>query len=223
MIGRIAGRIEYKGEDHVLIDVRGVGYIVYCSDRVLASLPRSGEAAALYTDLLVREDLLQLYGFPTLVEKEWFRLLMTVQGVGAKASLAILGTLGPDGVSRAIALGDANAIKAARGIGPKTGLRVVNELRDKAPMVMAMGAGTIASAGPEVTDDAPTPSAPAPSPAPAAPTSAPAQSEALSALSNLGYAPGEAAAAVAQAAGEAPTATTAELIRAALRLLAPKG
>ena len=223
MIGRIAGRIEYKGEDHVLIDVRGVGYIVYCSDRVLASLPRPGEAAALYTDLLVREDLLQLYDFPTLVEKEWFRLLMTVQGVGAKASLAILGTLGPDGVSRAIALGDANAIKAARGIGPKTGLRVVNELKDKAPMVMAMGAGTIASAGPEVIDDAPNPSAPAPASAQAAPTSAPAQSEALSALSNLGYAPGEAAAAVAQAAGEAPTATTAELIRAALRLLAPKG
>ncbi|MCR8546693.1 Holliday junction branch migration protein RuvA [Salipiger sp. P9] len=222
MIGRIAGRIEYKGEDHVLIDVRGVGYVVYCSDRVLAALPGPGEAAALYTDLLVREDLLQLFGFPTLVEKEWHRLLMSVQGVGAKASLAILGTLGPDGVSRAIALGDATAIKAARGIGPKTAQRVVNELKDKAPAVMAMGAGPVASPGPEVIDDAqPTPAA---SPAPArAPRAAPAQAEALSALGNLGYAPGEAAAAVAQAAGETPDAGTADLIRAALKLLAPKG
>ena len=83
MIGRIAGRIEYKTDDHVLIDVRGVGYVVHCSDRVLSTLPPPGEATALYTDLLVREDLLQLFGFPTLVEKEWHRLLMSVQGVGA--------------------------------------------------------------------------------------------------------------------------------------------
>ena len=224
MIGRIAGRIEYKGEDHVLIDVRGVGYVVYCSDRVLAGLPGPGEAAALYTDLMVREDLLQLYGFPTLVEKEWFRLLMTVQGVGAKASLAILGTLGPDGVSRAIALGDGTAIKAAKGIGPKTAQRVVNELKDKAPMVMAMGAGPTASPGDDVLEDpSPAPAAPrAPAPRPA-PAAAPAQSEALSALSNLGYAPGEAASAVAQAGSEEPEADTTVLIRAALRLLAPKG
>ena len=207
MIGRIAGRVEYKGEDHVLIDVRGVGYVIYCSDRVLASLPRPGEAAALYTDLLVREDLLQLFGFPTLVEKEWHRLLMSVQGIGAKASLAILGALGPDGVSRAIALGDINAIKAAKGIGPKTAQRVVIELKDKAPMVMAMGAGTATAAGDDVLED---PVAPAPRPAaPAAPTNASAQSEAASA--------------VAEAAGEAPEAETSALIRAALKLLAPKG
>ncbi|WP_417723539.1 Holliday junction branch migration protein RuvA [Salipiger sp.] len=221
MIGRIAGRVEYKGEDHVLIDVRGVGYVIYCSDRVLASLPRPGEAAALYTDLLVREDLLQLFGFPTLVEKEWHRLLMSVQGIGAKASLAILGALGPDGVSRAIALGDINAIKAAKGIGPKTAQRVVIELKDKAPMVMAMGAGTATAAGDDVLED---PVAPAPRPAaPAAPTNASAQSEALSALGNLGYGPSEAASAVAEAAGEAPEAETSALIRAALKLLAPKG
>ncbi|MFD1344682.1 Holliday junction branch migration protein RuvA, partial [Litorisediminicola beolgyonensis] len=149
MIGRIAGRIEYRGEDHVLIDVRGVGYLVYCSERVLAGLGGAGEAAALFTDLIVREDLLQLYGFPTLVEKEWFRLLMTVQGVGAKAALAILGTLGPDGVSRAIALGDAGSIKAAKGIGPKTATRVVNELKDKAPAVMAMGTGPATAPAPD--------------------------------------------------------------------------
>ena len=126
MIGRIAGRIDYRASDHVLIDVRGVGYLVYCSERTLQSLPRVGEHTALYTDLVVREDLLQLFGFPTLIEKEWHRLLMSVQGVGAKASLAILGALGPEGVGRAIALGDWNSVKAARGIGPKTAQRVVN-------------------------------------------------------------------------------------------------
>ncbi|MCT4372980.1 Holliday junction branch migration protein RuvA [Yangia mangrovi] len=223
MIGRIAGRVDYKGDDHALIDVRGVGYVVYCSERVLMTLA-PGEAAALYTDLLVREDLLQLYGFPSLVEKEWFRLLMSVQGVGAKASLAILGTLGPDGVSRAIALGDWNAIKAAKGIGPKTAQRVVNELKDKAPMVMAMGAGQVTSADDVVIEDVPaTTPAPAARKAPAPKPNASAQSEALSALGNLGYAPGEAASAVAQAAGEDPEAATPALIRAALKLLAPKG
>jgi Holliday junction DNA helicase RuvA len=223
MIGRIAGRVEYKGEDHVLIDVRGVGYVVFCSDRTLAALPGPGEATALWTDLLVREDLLQLFGFTTLVEKEWHRLLMSVQGVGAKASLAILGTLGADGVSRAIALGDWNSVKAAKGIGPKTAQRVVNELKDKAPAVMAMGQ----SARPAVPsgdegDAAVIEPAPRPRAAPA-PQAASAQAEALSALTNLGYSPGEAAGAVAQAAGEAPEAETAALIRAALRLLAPKG
>ena len=105
MIGKISGRVDYRGADHVLIDVRGVGYIVHVSERVLAGMA-VGEAVALYTELLVREDLLQLFGFPTLLEKEWHRLLMTVQGVGAKAAMAILGTLGPEGVGRAIALGD---------------------------------------------------------------------------------------------------------------------
>jgi Holliday junction DNA helicase RuvA len=222
MIGRIAGRIEYKATDHVLIDVRGVGYMVFCSDRTLAALPGAGEAAALYTDLMVREDLLQLYGFPTLVEKEWHRLLLSVQGVGAKASLAILGTLGPDGVSRAIALGDWNAVKAAKGIGPKTAQRVVNELKDKAPTVMAMGASAPTTVDHDVIEDAPAPvaaSAPKVSPAP---SNASAQAEALSALGNLGYAPGDAASAVAQAAGEEPEADTAGLIRASLKLLAPK-
>ncbi|KUF09243.1 Holliday junction branch migration protein RuvA [Pseudoponticoccus marisrubri] len=225
MIGRIAGRIEYKATDHVLIDVRGVGYVVYCSDRVLAALPGPGEAAALYTDLLVREDLLQLYGFPTLTEKEWFRLLMSVQGVGAKAALAILGTLGADGVSRAIALGDIASVKAAKGIGPKTAQRVVNELKDKAPAVMAMGAGA-APAMPdteltEPAEPASRPATPAAAPSPQA-AAVSAQSEALSALGHLGYAPGEAAAAVAQAAGEDPEAGTETLIRAALKLLAPQ-
>ena len=220
MIGRIAGRIDYRASDHVLIDVRGVGYLVYCSDRTLAALPGLGGQTALYTDLLVREDILQLFGFPTLVEKEWHRLLMGVQGVGAKASLAILGALGPDGVSRAIAIGDWNAITAARGVGAKTAQRVVNELKDKAPTVMAMG--TTPPPAPDAGEviEMATPTPPEAAPAPADPG---AQAEALSALSNLGYGPGEAAGAVAQAASESPGAATADLIRAALRRLAPKG
>ena len=219
MIGRLAGRIDYRGPDHVLLDVRGVGYVVHCSERTLAALPGPGEAAAVYTDLLVREDLLQLFGFLTLQEREWHRLLTTVQGVGAKASLAILSALGEEGVSRAIALGDWNAVKAAQGVGPKIAQRVVNELKDKAPQIMAMG-GT-AAAAPAVADADVLESAPAPAaPVPAA--GATAQAEALSALVNLGYGHGDAAAAVAEAAaGEADG--TPDLIRAALRLLAPKG
>ncbi|MDF3412946.1 Holliday junction branch migration protein RuvA [Sulfitobacter sp. M57] len=219
MIGKITGRIEYRAADHLLIDVRGVGYLVYCSDRTMAALPGVGEVTALFTDLVVREDLMQLFGFQTLVEKEWHRLLTSVQGVGAKASLAILGTLGPDGVSRAIALGDWNAVKAAKGIGPKIAQRVVLDLKDKAPSVMAMS-GTLAEAQGEVEAEVLEPLAPV---ARAAPAQASAQSEALSALGNLGYSPGDAASAVAQAAGETEGATTPDLIRAALKLLAPKG
>jgi Holliday junction DNA helicase RuvA len=215
MIGKLAGRIDYRGSDHVLIDVRGVGYVVHVSERTLAALPGVGEAVALYTDLLVREDLLQLFGFTTLVEKEWHRLLMGVQGIGAKASMAILGTLGPDGVSRAIALGDWGAVKAAPGVGPKIAQRVVLELKGKAPAMMAMsGAAPVLDAG-EVVE-----------PAVAAPVQSPnasAQAEALSALANLGYGPGEAASAVAEAAGANEGAETSVLIRAALKRLAPKG
>ncbi len=229
MIGKLSGRIDYRADDHILLDVRGVGYVVYCSDRTLMSLPRSGEAVSLYTDLLVREDLLQLFGFTSLVEKEWHRLLMSVQGVGAKASLAILGTLGPDGVSRAIALGDWNAVKAAKGIGPKTAQRVVLDLKDKAPTVMAMAGRlgeTLDMQGQSAAEDddvietsiasAPKKAAPRKSVEPAA------QSEALSALTNLGYSPSDAASAVAHAMGDMPDAGTSDLIRAALKLLAPK-
>lgn len=224
MIGKLSGRIDYRSDDHILLDVRGVGYMVYCSDRTLAALPSVGEAVALYTDLVVREDLLQLFGFPTLVEKEWHRLLMSVQGIGAKASLSILGALGADGVSRAIALGDWNAIKAAKGIGPKTAQRVVIELKDKAPTVMAMAGQSATPAA--ITDDVIEADAPAPQPAPtpqpvAVQTNA--QADALSALQNLGYSPSEAAAAVAQVMADAPGTETPSVIRAALKLMAPKG
>jgi len=222
MIGRLTGRLEYRADDHILIDVRGVGYIVYVSDRTMAGLPSAGEAVSLYTDMVVREDLMQLFGFPSLIEKEWHRLLMSVQGVGAKAALAIQGTLGADGVSRAIALGDWGAVKAAKGIGPKIAQRVVLDLKDKAPSVMAMGAAphdVLGAGDPEVIEA----EASAPKPATAAPTSAAAQADALSALSNLGYGPSEAASAVAEAAGADPGAEAPALIRAALKLLAPKG
>ena len=224
MIGRIAGVILHRAMDHVLIDVRGVGYVVHVSQRTAASLPPVGEAVALYTDLLVREDLLQLFGFPTLLEKEWHRLLTTVQGVGAKASMAILGTLGAEGVGRAIALGDATAVKAAPGVGPKLAQRIVHELKDKAPAVMALGGALSVdtSGAEEVIEPAPAPrKAPAAKPQP--PASATASAEALSALINLGYGQGEAAAAVAEAAGADEGATTPALIRASLKLLAPKG
>jgi Holliday junction DNA helicase RuvA len=226
MIGRLSGRLDYRAQDHVLIDVRGVGYIVYVSDRTLAALPGPGEAVALYTELVVREDLLQLFGFPTLLEKEWHRLLTTVQGIGAKAGLSILGSLGPEGVARAITLGDARAIQAAPGVGPKLAQRVVLELKAKAPSVMAQGVALSSVATADVPEPGPVPGA-APARQPAAPSAAQARAgvaaDALSALANLGYSPGDAAQAVAAAADEQPEADTPALIRLALRRLAPKG
>ncbi len=225
MIGKLTGRLDYRAADHVLIDVRGVGYLVYCSDRTMAALPGVGQGISIYTDMVVREDLMQLYGFLSLVEKEWHRLLCSVQGVGAKVSLAILSALGPEGVSRAIALGDWGAVKAAKGVGPKTAQRIVLDLKDKAPGVMAMG-GTVAEAsdGPaldvvELVEPAPVPK---PTAKPASGAAA-ASAGALSALSNLGYGPSDAASAVAEAAAGLPDANEADLIRAALKLLAPKG
>tara|TARA_B100000795_G_scaffold95475_1_gene70016 strand:- start:1958 stop:2608 length:651 start_codon:yes stop_codon:yes gene_type:complete len=215
MIGKLSGRVDYRGSDHVMLDVRGVGYMVYCSDRTLASLPQAGEAVALYTDLLVREDLLQLFGFTSLVEKEWHRLLMSVQGIGAKASLSILGALGPDGVSRAIALGDWSALKAAKGVGPKTAQRVVIELKDKAPGVMAM-----IGVAPQILDSDEVIEASAPMPQ--IQTNSSAQADALSALSNLGYTPGDAASALAEMGVDMQDADASALIRAALKKLAPK-
>ena len=219
MIGKLSGRVDWKGSDQVLLDVRGVGYIVHVNERTLAGLPGVGEAAALYTDLLVREDLLQLFGFATLLDREWHRLLMTVQGVGARASMSILGALGAEGVARAIALGDARAIQAAQGVGPKLAQRVILELKSKAPAVMAMG-GTMGAAAvvEDVLEAGPRRVVVAHGPSRASYTA-----DALSALVNLGYAYGEAAQAVATTAAEMPEADTTGLIRASLKLLAPKG
>lgn len=220
MIGKLSGIVALRGMDHVLLDVRGVGYIVHVSERTLMALPGLGEAASLYTELVVREDLMQLFGFTSMLEKEWHRVLTSVQGVGAKASLAILGALGPEGVSRAIALGDASALRRAPGVGPKLALRIVTELKDKAPALMAVVEAPVAPPAGGTVVEAPIPTASAPSPMPPATNGV---ADAMSALANLGYGPSDAARAVAEAQAAAPDADTAALIRAALRLLAPKG
>lgn len=219
MIGRLVGEVVYTGEDHVLLDVRGVGYIVYCSTRTLASLSGTTGPVALYTDMLVREDLLQLFGFPSMLDREWHRLLTTVQGVGAKVSLGILGTLGASGISQAIALGDAASVRRAPGVGPKLATRIVNELKSKAPAMMASAAPRTPPL-PEAEGEAASPVVLA---EPVAVEGNAAMADALSALSNLGYQPAEAADAVARVAAEAPEADAGALIKAALRALAPKG
>ncbi len=227
MIGKIAGILDFRGPDHLLIDVRGVGYIVFVSDRTLAAMPPLGQAVALYTELVVREDILQLYGFPSMIEKEWHRLLTSVQGVGPKAALSMMGALGADGVARAIHLGDARAIQSAQGVGPKLAQRVILELKSKAPSLMALGG---ALSGTASMDDAviepseiPAPRK-APSPQQAAGQArASAMADALSALTNLGYGTGDAASALATISEANPDADTGSLIRAALKALAPKG
>ena len=208
MIGKVSGRLDYIAEDHALIEAAGVGYVIYASPRTLAALPEPGEPCALYTELVVREDLMQLFGFPTLAEKEWHRLLTSVQGVGPRSALAIVGLLGPEGAGRAIVTGDTAAVRKAPGVGPKLAQRIVLELRD-ADAPDAPAPKRRARKAPEAPD--------------AGAASAAAQADALSALVNLGYPEGQAAAAVAEAAaeGDAPP-TSAALIRAALRALAPK-
>ena len=223
MIGRLRGRVDYKTHDHFLLDVNGVGYLIFCSERTLAEIPVDGEFTTIYTDLLVREDLMQLFGFLSQVEKEWYRLLMSVQGVGAKASLAILSALGEDGVSRSIALGDWTSIKSAKGIGPKTAQRVVNELKDKAAHVMSIVPNEICERENKIDegevveriDDHPTINLAA--------SNKTAQADALSALQNLGYSPSDSAAAVAKILHESSDLSTEELIRNSLKMLSPKG
>ena len=223
MIGRLRGRVDYKAQDHFLLDVSGVGYLIFCSERTLSEIPGNGEFTTIYTDLLVREDLLQIFGFLSQVEKEWYRLLMSVQGVGAKASLAILSALGEDGVSRAIALGDWTSVKSAKGIGPKTAQRVVNELKDKAAHVMSLVPHRVGNQEEKVSDadiieridDNPSINL--------AISNNSAQADALSALQNLGYTPSDAAAAVAKILNQSSDLSTEELIRSSLKMLSPNG
>ena len=198
MIGRLRGRVDYKTHDHFLLDVNGVGYLIFCSERTLAEIPVDGEFTTIYTDLLVREDLMQLFGFLSQVEKEWYRLLMSVQGVGAKASLAILSALGEDGVSRSIALGDWTSIKSAKGIGPKTAQRVVNELKDKAAHVMSIVPNETGERENKIDDGEVVERIDDHPPINLAASNKTAQADALSALQNLGYSPRESAAAVAK-------------------------
>ena len=234
MIGRLYGKIEYRSDDHLLLDVQGVGYVVYCSERTLRALPAVGEYTFLYTDLLVREDLLQLFGFTSIVEKEWHRLLMTVQGVGAKAALAIMGALGSEGLNRSISIGDWAAVKQAKGIGPKTAQRVVNELKEKAPQILAMaavaGQSVVEKKKPNSNDDGENTdlyrSVNLADTSNLIGTSSEElqknQAEALSALKNLGFSPSEAANAIALATDLDETSSLADIIKKALKLLSPK-
>ena len=223
MIGRLRGRVDYKAQDHFLLDVNGVGYLVFCSERTLANIPTNGEFTTIYTDLLVREDLLQLFGFVSQVEKEWYRLLISVQGVGAKASLAILSALGEDGVSRAIALGDWTSIKAAKGIGPKTAQRVVNELKDKAAHVMSIVPIEVGGGKKEIDDEDIIEVIDNQASNDLSLSNKSAQADALSALQNLGYTPGDSATAVAKVLHESSDVSTEELIRASLKMLSRIG
>lgn len=214
MIGKITGTLDYKADDHVLIEAAGVGYVVHCAPGTIAALPGPGEAAALYTEMVVREDAMHLYGFRTLAEREWHRLLTSVQGVGARVSLSLIDALGLAGLGRALAAGDAVALRRAPGVGPKLATRIASELKGKAPAMMALGAGPRGVAGPAQASKG---ERPRPAAAPEDRELA-ASADALSALVNLGYDRSEAAAAVAEA-GAAGAADEATLIRSALRNL----
>ena len=133
MIGKLRGIIDSYGEDAVIVDVNGVGYLVHCSVRTLQELPRAGEAVTLSIETHVREDQIRLFGFTSDIEREWFKLLQTVQGVGTKVALAVLGTLKPADLASAIAMRDKAMVARTPGVGPKVAERIVTELKDKAP------------------------------------------------------------------------------------------
>ena len=138
MIGRISGILDYVSADHILVDVGGVGYIVYVTQSTLSNLPNLGDRISLFTELVVKEDLLQLVGFITPVEREWYKLLTSVQGVGSKAALALLGQITIQNISRAILLEDSTTITSAQGIGPKIAKRLVVELKGKVPNMIKL-------------------------------------------------------------------------------------
>ncbi|NKL09648.1 Holliday junction branch migration protein RuvA [Rhizobium leguminosarum] len=203
MIGKLKGTIDEIGEDYVLVDVHGVCYVAYCSARTLSKIGSAGEACVLFIETYVREDQLKLFGFMTALEREWFNLLQSVQGVGAKVALAVLSTLTPGELANAIALQDRAAVSRAPGVGPKVAMRLVTELKNRAPafageainiaLKQELGEGVAAA---PVTD-------------------------AVSALTNLGYSRDQAANAIAAAmktAGEG--ADSAKLIRLGLKELA---
>ncbi|HEY8564408.1 MAG TPA: Holliday junction branch migration protein RuvA [Beijerinckiaceae bacterium] len=204
MIGKLKGVVDAYGEDFVIVDVHGVGYVVHCSARTLQRLAPVGEAAVLSIDTHVREDMIRLYGFRSDPEREWFRLLQGVQGVGAKVALGILSVLEPGELATAIATGDRAAVARGPGVGPKLAARIVAELKDKAPAFSPIDPALI-----RLTDSVEDQSAPQP------------VADAVSALVNLGYARPQASAAIAAAlkgAGDGAEAKT--LIRLGLRELA---
>ena len=200
VIARLTGRVDAPAGDSVVIDVGGVGYLVYCSARTLGALPAAGETASLHVETHVREDHIHLYGFESVAERDWFRLLTTVQGVGTRVALAILSALSPDRLSDALIGGDGRMLTQAPGVGQKLAGRILSELKDKAvPAHEARPRPADGDAG----------------------GTADAVEDAVSALINLGYRRGDAFGAVAGAARELGADAGVEtLIRAGLRELA---
>jgi Holliday junction DNA helicase RuvA len=204
MIGKLKGVVDSYGEDYIILDVNGVGYQVHCSARTLQALPAPGEAATLSIDTYVREDQIKLFGFAGDTERAWFRLLQTVQGVGAKVALAVLGTLTVSELATAVAMRDKAMVARTPGVGPKVAERIVTELKDKVPAFADLDPAVVHLAGALDEKRAPKP-----------------VSDAVSALVNLGYGQPQAAAAIAAASrnvGEG--ADTATLIRQGLKELA---
>jgi len=204
MIGKLKGIIDSYGEDFVILDVNGVGYLVHCSARTLQALPSAGAPVALAIETYVREDQIRLFGFLYDGEREWFRLLQTVQGVGTRVALSILGTLTPADLASAIALRDKAMVARAPGVGPKVAERIVTELKDKAPAYADLDPAVIRLSGALDERRAPQP-----------------VSDAVSALVNLGYGQPQAAAAIAAAARAAGEGADAKsLIRLGLKEIA---
>lgn len=204
MIGKLRGVIDSYGDEHVILDVQGVGYLVHCSSRTLQALPQAGEAATLFIETIVREDMIRLFGFASALEKDWFNILLGVQGVGQKVALAILSTLKPGELANAIAMKDKAAIARTSGVGPKLAERICVELKDKAPAFGSIDPAVAKLAGEADEDRVKGP-----------------LKDAISALVNLGYGQPQAAAAVAAASkalGE--EAAVSALIRQGLKELA---
>jgi Holliday junction DNA helicase RuvA len=205
MIGKLKGTVDAVGEAHAIIDVNGVGYEVHASARTLRAMS-VGQAVSLAIETHVREDAIRLFGFTNETERAWFRLLQTIQGVGAKVALAVLGTLSPQDLSHAIALQNWAAVEQSPGVGKKLAQRIVAELKDKAPALSAAGLAVPASGRKGAL--------------PAA-HEREAAAEAISALTNLGYQPAQASQAVAAALAElGEAADTPNLIRRGLKELA---
>jgi holliday junction DNA helicase RuvA len=204
VIGKLKGLVDSYGDDFVILDVQGVGYVVNCSSRTLGALPQPGEAVALSIETQVREDSIKLFGFRSDNERDWFRILQGVQGVGAKVALAILSVLSPGELANALALQDKAAIGRANGVGPKLAQRIVTELKDKAPAFATVDAAAVKVAGAVEDRRAPKP-----------------VQDAVSALVNLGYGQPQASAAVAAAVKAlGDDAETSALIRRGLKELA---
>ncbi len=199
MIGKLSGIVDSLGPDHVILDVAGVGYLVHCPASTLARL-HTGAGASLMIETRITDETIRLYGFFSAEEREWFRLLQTVQNVGARVALNVLSALSSRELERALALGDKVVVGRAQGVGPKLALRIVTELKDKAPSMMLRGGAQDAAVG------VAKPSGP--------------EADALAALVKLGYSQSQAAEAVARAARELGEAAGADmLIRESLRAM----